>query len=137
MNGDVVAAKMKRIRSSVPIMLLSAYGPLPESKLKSVDTFLPKSQKPRGGRHGGGGYPGGGQSGGQGRGEEENRPAPADDIEFLNHMLDQMTAKFSVDTARIYATGLSEGGFMAMKVGCAMADRIAAIAPVGLPCRRR
>src|SRR5712692_11770656 len=44
MNGDVVAAKMKRARSQVPIMLLSAYGPLPESKLKSVDTFLSKSQ---------------------------------------------------------------------------------------------
>ena len=80
---------------------------------------------------GGGGYPGGGQSGGQGRGPEENRPAPADDVEFLNQMLDQMATKFSVDTARIYAAGLSEGGFMAMKVGCAMADRIAAIAPVG------
>jgi CheY-like chemotaxis protein len=44
MNGDVVAAKMKRINSQVPIMLLSAYGPLPESKLRSVDTFLSKSQ---------------------------------------------------------------------------------------------
>jgi polyhydroxybutyrate depolymerase len=81
----------------------------------------------RGGRRGGVGYPGGGQSGRQERGQGENRPAPADDIEFL----DQMAAKFSVDTARIYATGLSEGGFMTMKVGCAMADRIAAIAPVG------
>ena len=46
-------------------------------------------------------------------------------------MLDQMAAKFSVDTSRIYATGLSEGGFMAMKAGCSMSDRIAAIAPVG------
>jgi len=46
-------------------------------------------------------------------------------------MLDQMATKFSVDTTRVYATGLSEGGFMAMKAGCAMADRIAAIAPVG------
>src|ERR1700732_830214 len=44
MNGDVVAAKMKRINSQIPIMLLSAYGPLPESKLKSVDTFLSKSK---------------------------------------------------------------------------------------------
>ena len=44
MSGDVVAAKMKRIKSNVPIMLLSAYGPLPKSKLKSVDTFLSKSQ---------------------------------------------------------------------------------------------
>jgi polyhydroxybutyrate depolymerase len=46
-------------------------------------------------------------------------------------MLDQMAEKFSVDTTRIYAAGLSEGGFMAMKAGCAMSDRIAAIAPVG------
>ena len=44
MSGDVVAAKMKRIKSNVPIMLLSAYGPLPKNKLKSVDTFLSKSQ---------------------------------------------------------------------------------------------
>jgi CheY-like chemotaxis protein len=47
MNGDVVAAKMKRAKSHVPIMLLSAYGPLPASKLKSVDTFLSKSQPPK------------------------------------------------------------------------------------------
>jgi CheY-like chemotaxis protein len=46
MRGDVVAAKMKSINSRVPIMLLSAYGPLPANKLKSVDTFLSKSQPP-------------------------------------------------------------------------------------------
>ncbi len=46
MKGDVVAAKMKRINSNVPIMLLSAYGPLPKNKLQSVDTFLSKSQPP-------------------------------------------------------------------------------------------
>ena len=44
MNGDVVATKMKRINSHVPIMLLSAYGPLPKNKLNSVDSFLSKSQ---------------------------------------------------------------------------------------------
>ena len=44
MNGDVVAAKMKRIKSSVPIMMLSAYEPLPKNKLKAVDSFLSKSQ---------------------------------------------------------------------------------------------
>jgi len=44
MNGDVVAAKMKRIKSSVPIMMLSAYEPLPKNKLKAVDAFLSKSQ---------------------------------------------------------------------------------------------
>ncbi len=47
MNGDVVDAKMKRVKSNVPIMLLSAYGPLPKKKLKAVDTFLSKSQPPQ------------------------------------------------------------------------------------------
>jgi CheY-like chemotaxis protein len=46
MNGDVVAVKMKRVKAHVPIMLLSAYGPLPRSKLRAVDTFLSKSQPP-------------------------------------------------------------------------------------------
>ena len=44
MNGDVVAAKMKRAKSDVPIMLLSSYGPLHASKLEAVDIFLLKSQ---------------------------------------------------------------------------------------------
>jgi len=44
MNGDVVAAKMKRIKSHVPILLLSAYEPLPKNKLEAVDSFRSKSQ---------------------------------------------------------------------------------------------
>jgi CheY-like chemotaxis protein len=47
MNGDAVAAKMKRAKSHVPIMLLSSYGPLPKSKLEAVDVFLSKSQPPK------------------------------------------------------------------------------------------
>jgi CheY-like chemotaxis protein len=47
MKGDVVAAKMKRAKSHVPIMLLSSYGPLPKSKLQAVDIFLSKSQPPK------------------------------------------------------------------------------------------
>jgi len=43
-TGDAVAAKMKSINSSVPIMMLSAYGPLPKNKLSSIDSFLTKSQ---------------------------------------------------------------------------------------------
>ena len=43
-DGAVIAAKMKRLKANVPIMLLSAYGPLPKRKLRSVDTFLSKSQ---------------------------------------------------------------------------------------------
>jgi CheY-like chemotaxis protein len=46
MSGDVVAAKMKCISPQVPILLLSAYGPLPKAKLKAVDAFLSKMQPP-------------------------------------------------------------------------------------------
>jgi polyhydroxybutyrate depolymerase len=80
---------------------------------------------------GGGGYPGGGQSGGQNPDDKRNKPEPADDVAFLNQMLDQLATKYSLDTHRIYATGLGDGGLMALRVGCAMADRVAAIAPVG------
>jgi polyhydroxybutyrate depolymerase len=85
---------------------------------------------------GGGGYPGGGgqgggQSGGQNPDDSRNKPEPADDVAFLNQMLDQLATRYSLDTHRIYATGLGDGGLMALRVGCAMADRVAAIAPVG------
>jgi CheY-like chemotaxis protein len=46
MTGDVVASRMKFINSQIPIMLLSAYGPLPKNKLRSVDTFFSKSESP-------------------------------------------------------------------------------------------
>ena len=46
-SGDVVAAHMKSFKPQVPIVLLSAFGPLPTNKLKSVDSFLSKSQPPR------------------------------------------------------------------------------------------
>jgi polyhydroxybutyrate depolymerase len=93
----------------------------------------------------GGGYPGGGWPGrgggqgpgqgqGQGQGQDQNqqqRPKPGDDLAFFNAMLDKISSEYSVDSARIYATGLSDGGFMDFRMACSMADRIAAIAPVG------
>jgi polyhydroxybutyrate depolymerase len=79
---------------------------------------------------GGGGYPGGGQTG-ENPNDSRNRSEPADDVAFLSQMLDQLALKFSVDTHRIYATGLGDGGFMVLRVGCNMADRVAAIAAVG------
>jgi polyhydroxybutyrate depolymerase len=79
---------------------------------------------------GGGGYPGGG-GGGQNPGETRNRPEPADDVAFVGEILDQLALKYSLDVHRVYATGLGDGGFMAERLGCAMADRIAAIGAVG------
>jgi polyhydroxybutyrate depolymerase len=79
---------------------------------------------------GGGGYPGGGQRGGQNPDQSRNKPEPADDVAFLNQMLDQLPIKYSVDTHRVYATGLGDGGFMALRMGCSTADRVAAVAAV-------
>ncbi len=79
---------------------------------------------------GGGGYPGGGQRPNR-QPEEQRQPNTADDVAFFNQMLDQLESKFSVDSSRVYAVGFSEGGFMSMRLGCALSDRIAAIGAVG------
>ncbi|MGP0017020.1 MAG: alpha/beta hydrolase family esterase [Candidatus Sulfotelmatobacter sp.] len=94
-----------------------------------------------GGGGGGGGYPGGGGGGGyprgggqqqpQGQEPEDRREPAADDVAFFTQMLDQLGTKFSVDASRIYAAGLSEGGFMSLRLGCALGDRLAAVAVVG------
>lgn len=78
---------------------------------------------------GGGGYPRGGQQQPQQR-HQESEPE-VDDIGFFNQMIDQLTSKFSGDASQVYVAGLSEGGFMAMRVGCAVSDKVAAIATVG------
>lgn len=56
---------------------------------------------------------------------------PVDDMLFFNELLDQVEGEYSVDESRIYATGLSDGGIMDFRLGCELAGRIAAIAPVG------
>jgi polyhydroxybutyrate depolymerase len=76
-------------------------------------------------------YPGGGYPPPQRDPEERNRQQPADDVDFFNHMFDKLATKFAVDKARIYIAGLSDGGFMTLKAGCDLADRVAAIGTVG------
>ena len=53
-----------------------------------------------------------------------------DDIGFLNAILDQASQQLCVDAKRIYVTGMSNGAFFSHRVGCELADRIAAVAPV-------
>jgi len=54
-----------------------------------------------------------------------------DDIRFLKDAIDQLVKNNCIDKRRIYATGFSGGARMASMVGCRLADRIAAVAPVG------
>ena len=44
---------------------------------------------------------------------------------FVAALLDDLQATVAIDRARVYATGISNGGMMAYEVACALADRIA------------
>jgi polyhydroxybutyrate depolymerase len=57
-------------------------------------------------------------------------PATNDDLAYVDALLDHVGGERCIDTSRVYATGLSNGAMMASAVGCAMADRVAAIAPI-------
>jgi polyhydroxybutyrate depolymerase len=52
------------------------------------------------------------------------------DVEFIDALLDQLVAEYPIDPARIYATGMSNGGMMAHRLGIELSGRFAAIAPV-------
>lgn len=51
----------------------------------------------------------------------------ADDIGFIRAALDRTEADLCVDASRVYATGISSGASMAVRLACSLPDRIAAI----------
>jgi polyhydroxybutyrate depolymerase len=53
-----------------------------------------------------------------------------DDVGFIAVLTDRFVKDLNVDPGRVYATGISNGGMMCYRLGCELADRIAAIAPV-------
>jgi polyhydroxybutyrate depolymerase len=65
-----------------------------------------------------------------GRGGTPSDHKGAGDAKFLSALIDNIASKYSVDPARIYATGMSNGGFMSGRLACEMSDRIAAVAIV-------
>ena len=54
-----------------------------------------------------------------------------DDVGFVRTLLDDLGQVARIDPQRVYATGFSNGAIMAYRLGCDLADRIAAIGPVG------
>ncbi|MEX2160456.1 MAG: PHB depolymerase family esterase [Anaerolineales bacterium] len=53
-----------------------------------------------------------------------------DDVAFLGLLIDSMVSHYSIDSDRIYITGISNGGMMAYRAGAELADKVAAIAPI-------
>ncbi len=57
------------------------------------------------------------------------RPQP-NDSDFLLSVVDDIRNHFSIDDRRIYATGISNGGFMAQRLACHAPDKFAGFASV-------
>ncbi len=54
-----------------------------------------------------------------------------DDVGFVRAIVDRLPAEACVDPKRIYAAGFSNGGMLTHRLGCELADKIAAIAAGG------
>lgn len=59
----------------------------------------------------------------------------ADDVRFIELLIDHLSHLYPIDTNRIYASGSSNGGHMAIRLAIELSNKIAAVAPVsaGMP----
>jgi polyhydroxybutyrate depolymerase len=53
-----------------------------------------------------------------------------DDVGFTRAVIEDLGVRGCIDRARVYATGMSNGGFLSHRLACEAADVIAAAAPV-------
>lgn len=53
-----------------------------------------------------------------------------DDVGFIKALIDKLVSEQNVDPKRVFATGMSNGAFMAQRLACEAADRITAAASV-------
>ncbi len=53
-----------------------------------------------------------------------------DDIGFARAIIEDVAANVCLDRKRVYATGMSNGGFMSYRLACSASDVFAAVAPV-------
>ncbi len=65
----------------------------------------------------------------------DGRPTDAnqlgvDDVNFFRKLIDKLVANYSINTNAVFVTGISNGGFMASRLGCELGDKIKAFAAV-------
>ena len=56
--------------------------------------------------------------------------SPYDDVEFIRSMIDDISENFSIDLNKVYACGMSNGGYMSYRLACDLSDKITAIGSV-------
>ena len=54
----------------------------------------------------------------------------SDDVDFIRQLIDNIAQDYEIDQNRIYATGMSNGGYMAYELACELSDKIAAFGSV-------
>ena len=65
-----------------------------------------------------------------GRGAAPADRRHVDDVGFLAALVAKLQADYGVPAGHVFATGMSNGGFMSNRLGCDRADVFAAVAPV-------
>lgn len=74
-------------------------------------------------------YPDGYQRGwADGRGATTADQAGVDDVAFLSALIATLSSTYAINAQRVYVTGISNGGFMAQRLGCDLSAKVAAIA---------
>jgi polyhydroxybutyrate depolymerase len=53
-----------------------------------------------------------------------------DDVGFISAMIDDIASNFDIDLDRVYACGMSNGGYMAYELACELPDKITAFGSV-------
>jgi polyhydroxybutyrate depolymerase len=57
-------------------------------------------------------------------------PTTPDDVAFVSSLIDALHLRYNINTSKVYATGLSNGGYMSYRLAWKLSDKIAAIASV-------
>ncbi|MEP7235548.1 MAG: PHB depolymerase family esterase [Ignavibacteriota bacterium] len=59
-----------------------------------------------------------------------NFPTVPDDVAFISELIESLHSKYSIDRSRVYASGLSNGGYLCYQLAWKLSNKIAAIASV-------
>ena len=65
-----------------------------------------------------------------GRGITDADRAGVDDVRFVSDLIDLLAQRHPIDPGRVFAAGISNGGTMALRLGCELSDRFAAVGVV-------
>ena len=53
-----------------------------------------------------------------------------DDVGFINEIIEEIISNYNIDSDRIYACGMSNGGYMSYRLACDLSDKIVAFGSV-------